>query len=326
MKRRELIAAVGALALAPRPLLLCAQAARPRRIGILLPGGAWPEGIGELRTRLQALGWTGGANLAIELRHAENRFERYPALLQELVEREVELIVVTTTPGTRAAKKAIAATPVVFAHVADPVAAGLVESLARPGGNLTGVATLALEIAPKQIELLKALAPGLERVAELRQPGFGPIVRVMSDQLEAAARSARVALVRVEAEKAEDLEAAFASAVRARAAAMVVPPAPLYIQQSKQIALLAARHRIATVYQSRVQVAAGGLASYGVDLVDAFARTARYVDRILRRTPPADLAIEQADRFQLVINLRTARALGITIPQSVLLRADEVIE
>lgn len=326
MNRRHAVFALVAVGATSVPVRLFAQPQRVRRIGVVLPGGAWDQGVTELRARLRALGWTEGTNLAIEVRYAENRFERFPALVKELAERNVDVIVVTSTPGTRAAKETTSLTPIVFAHVADPVATGLVASLARPGGSVTGVATLAIEIAPKQIELLKALVPNLERVAELRQPGFGPVVHTMSAQLQRAAANAQVLLVTVDAERADDLEGAFAEAARVRAAAMVVPPAPLYLQQSRRIAQLAQHHRIATVFQSRIQVAGGGLASYGPNLVDAFARTARYVDKILRGAKPADLPVEQADRFETVINRKTAAALGLKIPPEVLLRATEVIE
>lgn len=304
---------------------LRAQAPRLRRIGILLPSAANESLLAPFRKRLGELGWVEGRNLAIEVRNAGNRFERLPALAAELVRLNVEVLVTASTTVTSAAKAATSSTPIVFTWVGDPVASGLVASLARPGGNVTGLSNLAFEIAPKQIELLSALIPGLNRIAELRDPKFQGN-QLLSAQLKDATARAGMALIAVDASTAAELERAFAAAARERAMAMVVPPLPLYASEARQIAQLAKQHRIPTASQFRSFVAAGGLVSYGSNLTDGFLRTATYVDRILRGAKPANLPVEQADRFETVINRSTAAAFGITIPQSLLLRVDEVIE
>lgn len=323
MNRRDAVVALLALGAPTAPFPVCAQTPQVRRIGVLLPN-AFPTGMSAFRKRLDALGWVEGKNLAIEFRHADNRNERFPALAEDLVRQKVELIATTSTPGALAAKVATSSIPVVFALVADPVGSGLVASLGRPGGNLTGVSNLALEIASKQLELLKALVPKLKRVAYLRDPSN--LLTPLFESMSSAAVRAGVTLLNLEARTAEEIDAAFAKAARERVAAMVVPPASLYLTQTKRIVELAKHYRIATAYQNRQAVSAGGLVSYGIDFVDGFARTAVYVDKILRGAKPADLPVEQADRFMMVINRSTAKALGLTIPQSVLVRVDEVIE
>lgn len=322
MNRRQALLATGTLAISP---LLRAQTQRVSRVGILLPAKTNEGILAPYRKKLAVLGWVEGRNLAIETRNADSHYERLPALARELADLKVDVIVAASTPATRAAKDATATIPVVFAWVADPVASGLVASLARPGGNLTGLSNVAFEIAPKQLELLKALLPGLKRVAELRDPKFEG-AQAMSAQLKDAATRAGVELVHVEASAAGEIEGAFEGAARARATAMLVPPLSMYAEQGKRIAELAIRYRIPTASQYRSFVVAGGLVSYGSDLLDGFLRTAAYVDRILRGAKPADLPVEQADRFETVVNRRTAKALGIAIPQAVLLRASEVID
>jgi len=315
--------ALAALAAAP---LARGQAGRVRRIGVLLPARINEGLLKPYRERLAALGWVEGRNLAIEVRNAEHRHERAAALAGELVGLKCEVIVAASTALALAAKRAAGDTPVVFAWVSDPVGSGLVKSLGRPGGNLTGLSNLVFELAPKQLELLKAVAPRLQRVAVLTDARFqgtrGPFN-------EAAARGAAVlglSLLEVDAGTADGIERAFAAAVHERATAMIIPPHPLYGEQRSRIARLALRHRIATAFQFRSFVAAGGLVSYGTDLADGFLRTAAYVDKILRGAKPADLPVEQSDRFELIVNRKTARELGLTIPQSVLLQATEVIE
>jgi putative ABC transport system substrate-binding protein len=317
-RRRLLAALLGA------PLLAQAQQVR-RRIGVLLPAGS-DRPLAEFRSRLAMLGWKQGANLAIELRSADNRLERLPALAQELVASKVDLIVAASTPGARAAKAATSTLPIVFTLVSDPVGSGLVATLAHPGGNATGIATLAIEIAPKWIEYLKLLVPKLERVAHLSDTGMGPAVKQMSAQIERAATRLGVVVATFDAARAEDLAPAFAAAARGRVAAMVVPPSPLFLSESKRIAQLALQHRIATVHGARPQVAAGGLLSYGVDFVESFGRAARYVDSILRGAKPAELPVEQVERFQLVVNLRTAAELGLNVPPLIKAQATELIE
>lgn len=240
MRRRELIVAAGMLAIAPR---LHAQPQHLRRIGILVPSAYGAGMIAPFAKRLASLGWVEGRNLAIELRNAEAQLERMPELAAELVRLRVDLLVTVTTPATRVVKSAAGTIPVVFSWVGDPVGSKFVASLARPGGNMTGLSQIQGGVAPKQFELLKALLPGLARAAQLHDPQY-----------------------------------------------------------------------------------AGGLISYGANLADGFMRMAPYVDKILRGAKPADLPVEQADQFELVVNRRTAKELGLAIPQAVLLRATEVIE
>jgi len=313
--------AAGSLRASAQP----ANVSRPRRVGILLPATANEVLLAPFRKRMGELGWVEGRNLAIEVRNADNRFERLPALAADLVRLNVEVLVTASTTVTSAAKAATPSIPIVFTWVGDPVASGLVASLARPGGNLTGLSNLAFEIAPKQMELLSALIPGLNRIAELRDHKFQGN-QLLSAQLRDATARAGIALVHVDASTAAELERAFAAAARERAMAMVVPPLPLYAGEARQIAQLAKKYRVPTASQFRSFVAAGGLVSYGSNLTDGFLRTATYVDRILRGARPADLPVEQADRFETVINRSTAAAFGITIPQSLLLRVDEVID
>ena len=324
MKRRQFLLAIPAL-VAAQPAL--GQAERMRRIGVLVMS-AQNAALGPpFLKRLAELGWVEGRNLAVEMRVADNSLDRLPGLALELASLNLDVIVAASTPAARAAKDATKTIPVVFAWVADPVASGLIASLSHPGGNLTGLSNAIFSVAPKQIELLRAMVPKLRRVAELGHPGYDKAATGTGQSpLSKAAASVNITLVRVVATTAAELDSAFAAAARERVGAMVVPPMPLYGAQGKRIAELAKRYRIPVAAQARGFVADGALVSYGPDIREAFLRTAAYVDKILRGAKPADLPVEQVDRFQTVINLRTARELGLAIPQSVLLRADEVIE
>ena len=222
-------------------------------------------------------------------------------------------------------KQATSSLPVVFTSVSDPVVLGLVRSLARPGGNMTGLSSLFVDVAAKQFELLATLVPGLERVALMVMPGHQTNKQVIP-RLEAAAKSARATLVVIEVGTAQALDAAFAKAAAERATAMIVPPDPLSASLRGRIAQLALEKRIATGFTSSGFVRAGGLVSYGLNYAHEFGISADYVDRILRGAKPADLPVAQAERFEMVVNRGTAKALGLTIPQSVLVRADEVVE
>lgn len=323
--RRAWMLACAALTLAP---LARAQAPRVRRIGVLVAGTleGTRESLAEFRARLGKLGWSEGADLEVQAWATDGRSDRFPALVREAVARKVDVIVVASTPGARAAIELAPGIPVVFAHLGDPVGSGFVASLARPGGHATGTAIRMLDLAGKQIELLKALVPAVKRVAELRSPVLRKLSGNISTELTRAAARTGIVLVHLDAGKTEDIEPAFAAAVRERVQAMMVMPTALSFTEIERIVRLAKQHRIPTIHSSRLQVAAGGLASYGPDWVDAFAATASYVDKILRGTKPADLPVGQVDRFELVINRRTAAELGLTVPQSVLLQATEVIE
>ena len=319
MNRRDTVLALVAFAAAAGSLRVFSQPPKIRPIGVLLGGTA--EGhkamMGAFVKRLRELGWEPDRTIAIEARYADNRIDRLPLLAKELVESKVELVVSSSTPGALAMKQATSSIPVVFTAVADPVALGLVQSLGRPGGNMTGVSSLVLDMAGKQFEL--------ERVTFMAFPGH-QTNKLMIAQLETATRNARATLVVVEVGTAQALDAAFAKAATERATAMIIPPDPLYFSLGRRIAQLAIENRIATAFASAAFVRAGGLVSYGLNYANEFARSAEYVDRILRGAKPADLPVAQAERFEMVINRATAKALGLTIPQSVLVRADEVIE
>jgi putative tryptophan/tyrosine transport system substrate-binding protein len=277
---------------------------------------------------LRDLGYVEGRNLQIEYRDAKANPNRFPALAAELVALNVDVIVAAGgTLAALAAKQATTTIPIVFPVVGDPVADGLVASVRRPGGNVTGVATL-LQLVDKLLELLKDANPTASRVALLLKPDAAP-ERSIKEYRSAAAKAAKalgVQLQIVEARGPEDFERAFADATRARAAALAVLATPLFDTNRPRLVELALRHRLPTVYPFKSWVEAGGLMSYGPDIRDLFRRAAVYVDKILKGAKPADLPVEQPTKFELAINLRTAKALGLTIPQSLLLRADHVIE
>jgi putative tryptophan/tyrosine transport system substrate-binding protein len=324
MNRRDSMVALMAFGAASASGFGHAQSRPIRRIGILLPNSA-PALNGAFRKRLAGLGWIEGQNLVIHSRHADNDNERLRDLAAELVALKVEVIITTSTRGALATKAATSVIPIVFALVANPVGSGIVSNLARPGGNITGLSNLAGDVGIKQLELLKALMPKLERTAFLNDPSIAA-GRDISANVRAAAERTGISLMVIEAKTAAEIAPAFERASRERATAMIVPPGSLYVSHAKQIVELAKHHRMATAHQDRNTVAEGALVSYGVDFVDGFARSAVYVDKILKGAKPGDLPVEQADRFVIAINRTTAKALGITIPQSVLVRVDEVIE
>ena len=274
------------------------------------------------------LGYVEGRNIVIEHRSAEGRVERFPALAAEMVRLRVDLIVVFSTPSARAARQATSTIPIVAPTMQDPVRDGLVASLARPGGNVTGLTFLGSELVPKRLALLKEAIPGVSRVAVLWHPG-GLAERTgqeMVKEAEAAARGLGVQLQLVRAEAPKDLDGAFSAMTRWRADAFVPLPSPMLFAERNRIADLAARHRLPAMYLGREFVDLGGLMAYGASQIDLIRRGATYVDKILRGAKPADLPVEQPNKYELVINLKTAKALGLTIPPSLLGRADQVIE
>jgi putative tryptophan/tyrosine transport system substrate-binding protein len=304
------------------------QAAKVARIGYLTPNlAAAPHNHEAFRQGLRDLGYVEGRNLVIEYRDAEGKFERLPALAAELVALKVDVIVAPNTLGVLAAKQATRTVPIVFATAGDPVGSGLVTSLARPGGNVTGLSILALELVGKCLELLKQVIPGVSRVAALWQPGaLGE--RTDKDVLkraESAARALGVRLQFVEARGPENFDRAFSEMTRARAGALTVLGSTMFSTERRRLVALAAKNRLPAVYPWREFVDAGGLMSYGANIADMHRRAATYVDKILKGAKPADLPVEQPTKFELVINLKTAKALGLTIPPSVLGRADEII-
>jgi putative ABC transport system substrate-binding protein len=305
------------------------QAVKVARIGHLSPDLAARTHLYEaLRQGLRDLGYVEGRNVVIEIRDAEGKLERLPALAAELVALKVDVIVTAGTPAALAAKQATRTVPIVSAGVSDPVASGLITSLARPGGNVTGLSTFAPELVGKCLELLKQAVPGVSRVAVLREPG-GLGERTDKEMLKAADGATRALGVRlqvVEAQGPADFDRAFSDMTRVRAGALTVLPSNMFNTERRRLVDLAAKNRLPAVYERREFVDAGGLMSYGSNFADLFRRAASYVDKILKGAKPADLPIEQPTRFELVINLKTAKALGLTIPQPLLLRADEVIQ
>ena len=305
------------------------QAPKLPRIGYLREGSAsdaaWPAAEA-FRQELRERGWLEGQNVAIEYRWSEGRRDRLPELAAELVRLKVDVIFAPSTAATVAAHNATRTIPIIMASFGDPVGRGIVASLARPGGNVTGLSySVGLGIVAKQLELLKEVVPKVSRVAVLGDPGhpqYGSLLR----EAEVASRSLGVQLQVVEARGPSAYDSAFGAMVRKRAEALLVLPDPVSFLHRRPHLDLAAKHRLPASYGSREFVDAGGLISYGPSLSDLWRRAATYVDKILRGAKPADLPVEQPTKFELVINLKTAKALGLTIPPSVLGRADEVIQ
>jgi len=299
------------------------------RIGILTsqsPPGRGP-GFVEFDAFVRALrdlGYDLGQNLLIEIRAAEGQPARFPALAAELVDLKVDVIFAPATPAAQAAKHATTTIPIVFAVAVDPVGDGLIASLARPGGNITGMTSTALALAAKRLELLKEALPGIGRIGVLAYPGFAASAHALVAMQEAA-RIMGVQIQPVEARE-DQFDAAFVELSRSRAGALVVLPHGAYFRERKLLADLAGKNRLPTIFEFRPFVDAGGLMSYGADVFDLYRRAAHYIDKILKGAKPADLPVEQPTKFELVINLKTAKALGLTIPPSLLARADQVIE
>jgi putative tryptophan/tyrosine transport system substrate-binding protein len=269
-----------------------------------------------------------GQNLVIEYRTAEGRIERFPDLAGELVRLKVDLIVAGATPTARGARQATTTIPIVAFAMGDPVGDGLVASLARPGGNVTGLTFLGPQLVPKRLELLKELLPKVTRVAVLWHPGaFAD--RTMKDmwkEIEAAARTLGVQLHPAEVRNSDELEGAFSRMTRERTEAVLLFPSTLFFNERARLVALAAKHRVAAMFNAREFVELGGLIGYGASLADLTRRSAIYVDKILKGARPGDLPVEQPTKFELAINLKAAKALGLTIPQSLLARADLVVQ
>ncbi len=327
MDRRIFFATLGIGFLVAPIVTGAQQPPRVRRIGYLESGSAAPgtAHVEAFRKGLRELGWIDGQNIAIEVRYAAGKFDRLPALAGELVRLRVDLIFASTTPGALAAKRATTTTPIVIGFVADPVASGLVVSLAHPGGNITGWTHQGLDLRAKYLELLKEAVPRATQIGALLNPA-NPVHVASLKNLEAAAQTLKVQLHPVWVQDPTDLENAFSRLAQKRVDALAVLPEGMFLTQRDLIVALAARHRLATLYGVIEFAEAGGLMAYGVNLPDMFRRGAFFVDRILKGVNPADLPVEQPTKVDLVINSRTAKALGLTIPPSLLLRADRVIE
>ena len=326
--RRKLLIAGSLAALAATLSALGQQSGRVWRIGFLSAAsrtGSSESAYGSFLQGMRESGYVERRNLIVEDRYAEGIIERLPELAAELVELKVDLILAWATPAVIATRRATSDIPIVMVGVADPVGSGLVATLARPGGNITGVSNLSRDLSSKMVELLVAVVPGINRLAVLRIPA-NPSSALQLQETEAAARSMNLALQVVELRSAAELDAAFASMSRSRAMGVIIFPEPMMVSERHRIADLALRNRLPTIFARRENVEAGGLLSYGSSLSDQFRYAATFVDKILKGAKPGDLPVEQPTKFELVINMKTAKALGLTMPQSLLLRADEVIE
>jgi putative ABC transport system substrate-binding protein len=327
-QRRDFLAAAGAFLAAPFAAE-AQQSGTVARIGYLaadLAGG--PHLSDAFHQGLRDLGYVVGRNVVIDYRDAEGKLERLPALAAELVALKVDVVVVAGSPAVLPARQATRTIPIVFTAAADPVASGLVTSLGNPGGNVTGLSLLGPELVGKRLQLLTQAVPGVSRVAVLWQPGGSGerTDRNLLKEADVAARALGVQLQVVEARSPEYFDRAFSDMTRARAGTLTVFGSAMYFVERRRLVDLAAKNRLPAVYPLRDFVDAGGLMSYGPNVADLFRRAATYVDKILKGAKPADLPVEQPKKFELIVNLKTASALGITIPQAVLLRADSVID
>jgi putative ABC transport system substrate-binding protein len=326
MERRTFLGSLagGLLAL---PLVAQAQpAGKVPRIGFLFSGASGPaREVDTFRQGLRDLGYIEGQNIAIEYRFAGGQVERLPELAAELVRLKLDVIVAPYTPPALAAKRATSTIPIVFAVVADAVGAGLIANFARPGRNITGLTSSSAELGGKRLELLKQVVPKASRVAVLYNPADRSNVLVLK-QLQESAPTLALTLQPLEVREPREFEGAFLAMTRERAHAMFGTPGVLTFEHKKVLVDLAAKRRIPAMWGHRQFVDVGGLMSYAVNVYDQIRQTAVYVDKILKGAKPADLPVEQPTTFELVINLKTAKALGLTIPQSLLQRADQVIE
>jgi putative ABC transport system substrate-binding protein len=329
MNRRRFLQAVSVSVLAaPLAAAAAQQAGKVPRIGFLgvTSPSDRPSLLDAFRQGLRELGWVEGQNIAIDYRYAEGRLDRLPDLAAELVRLKVDIIVSFGTQGVTAARNATETIPIVMIAVRDPVGTGLIASLAHPGGNVTGVSgSPGLEIVAKQLELLKETVPKIRRVAILSNP-TNAYHQLAIKEVTVAARSLGVRLQLLEARGPAEFDGAFAAMAAERVEALLVVSDVIFNNHRARLADLAARSRLPAAYGVRESVEAGGLMSYGTSFLDLHRRSAAYVDKILKGVRPADLPVEQPTKFELVINLKTARALGLTIPQSLLRQADQVIE
>jgi putative ABC transport system substrate-binding protein len=325
MRRRQVIALLGGTAAAPLAAR-AQQASKPPTIGFLDPNSATTQVrlITAFVHRLRELGWNEGQNLAIEYRWTEGRVERSTELANELVRLKVDIIVAAGTAVAVAAKKATSEIPIVFPIAGDPVENGLVASLSRPNGNATGLSLMKTDLAPKRLELLREGVPGVLRLAILANASY-PAAAVEMQEVEAAAQALGLEVSKFEIRRAEDILPAFDS-LKDRAEALYVCGDPLILTYRVRVTTLALGARLPTIYDYGAFVEAGGLMSYGPSFADMFRRSAAYVDKILRGAKPADLPVEQPIKFDFVVNLTTARIIGLTVPPALLARADEVIE
>ena len=327
--RRGFIGTLAAGLLAA-PILVDGQpAGKVPRVGYLNPGSASDplrqRRLDAFRQGLRELGYVEGQNIAIEHRWAEGKYDRYPTLAAELVRSKVDVIVAQSGEATQATRRVTKTIPIVMSMVMDPVGSGIVGSLAHPEGNVTGTSFMAPDLVGKQLELIKEVVPKVSRVALLRHP-TNPASATYTPAAEAAARILGVQLQILDARTAQEIDTAFATMTRERAGSLVIFPDAFFGTQRRQIAELAAKTRLPAIHGGPGYAEIGGLMGYSPNPLELERRVATYVDKILKGAKPGDLPVEQPTRFELVINLKTAKALGLTIPQSLLVRADEIIQ
>ena len=322
MKAKIFVYVLPALILSTIHLAEAQQVGKVPRIGMLMPGSsAFPTSAryDSFRQGLRELGYIEGKNIFIEIRYAEGKQDQLSDFATELVKLKVDVIVTATTPGVLAVKNATSAIPIVFCAVADPVRAGLVSSLARPGENITGLSMLNPELGGKRLELLKETFPKITKVAYFRDPSS-------ASAIQESARALGLQLQSLDVRSAKDFDGAFGAALKERAQALTTTAGPVISINQQRIVAFAAKNRLPAIYPYSEIIDAGGLMFYGVNLSDLFRRAATYVDKILKGAKPADLPVEQPTKFEFVINLKTAKQIGLTIPPNVLARADKVIK
>jgi len=326
MRRREFISLIGGAAIA-YPLAARAQQSAMPVIGFInaAPAQSYGPQLAAFLKALDEKGYADGRNVTIEYRWAEGHNDRLPSMAADLVRRQVTVIAATTTPAALAAKAATSAIPIVFTTVGDPVQLHLVTSLNRPGGNVTGVTQLNVEVAPKRLELLHELVPTARVMALLVNP-TNPNTETSTNELQAAARTLGLELHILNASNESDFNAVFARLIQLRAGGLVIGADNLFVSRSEQLAALALRHAVPTIYQSRDFAVAGGLLGYGTDFRETYRLAGNYTGRVLKGEKPADLPVQQATKVEFYINLKTAKVLGIHVPPSMQARADEMIE
>jgi putative tryptophan/tyrosine transport system substrate-binding protein len=327
MNRREFITMLGGAAAAWPPAARAQQQGMPV-VGFLNSESAdlFAYLVRAFRQGLSDSGYVEGRNVAIEYRWADGQYDRLPALVADLIRRQASVIAANGPAPVMAAMAATTTIPIVFATGYDPVAAGLVASLGRPGGNLTGVTSLTAEVGPKRVELLRELVPTATSIALLVNPAAGPMRETISTDLQAAARKLRLHFHVLHASAVRDFDAVFATLAELQTGGLVIGSDPFFNSQSEQLAALAIRHAVPAIYQYREFAAAGGLMSYGGSLTEMYAQVGVHTGRILKGEKPADLPVQQTTKVELIINLKTANLLRLDVPRTLLARADEVIE